>query len=125
MGSVPTSEDTQVPIDTVASNTSCDEAHTLEELEVELMLFDAFDIVGGRGECEHLVDCIGLVSSVIDVRDVPFYARAQLVCLAKSMREAVAEMEAPADFERPIILSGKHTFETQTKHVLAGLAKAR
>ena len=38
---------------------------------------------------------------------------------------AVAEMEAPADFERPIILSGKHTFETQTKHTLAGLAKAR
>ena len=38
---------------------------------------------------------------------------------------AIAEMEAPADFEKPIILSGKHTFETQTKHVLAGLAKAR
>ena len=38
---------------------------------------------------------------------------------------AVAEMETPADFENPIILSGKHTFETQTKHVLAGLAKTR
>jgi hypothetical protein len=38
---------------------------------------------------------------------------------------AVAEMEAPADFEKPVILSGKHTFETQTKHALAGLAKAR
>lgn len=38
---------------------------------------------------------------------------------------AVAEMEAPADFEKPVILSGKHTFETQNKHVLAGLAKAR
>ena len=38
---------------------------------------------------------------------------------------AVAEMESPADFEKPVILSGKHTFETQTKHVLAGLAKAR
>lgn len=38
---------------------------------------------------------------------------------------AVAEMEAPADFEKPVILSGKHTFETQTKHVLAGLARAR
>ena len=38
---------------------------------------------------------------------------------------AVAEMEAPADFEKPIILSGKHTFETQTKHTLAGLAKSR
>lgn len=39
--------------------------------------------------------------------------------------EAIAEMEAPADFEKPVILSGKHTFETQNKHVLAGLAKAR
>ena len=38
---------------------------------------------------------------------------------------AVTEMEAPADFERPIILSGKHTFETQVKHVIAGLAKSR
>ena len=35
---------------------------------------------------------------------------------------AVSEMEAPTDIEHPIILSGKHTFETQTKHVLAGLA---
>ena len=32
------------------------------------------------------------------------------------------EMEAPTDFEKPIILSGKHTFETQTKHAIAGLA---
>jgi len=38
---------------------------------------------------------------------------------------AVTEMETPADFEKPIILSGKHTFETQTKHVLSGLAKSR
>lgn len=36
--------------------------------------------------------------------------------------EAVAELEAPAENEKPIILSGKHTFETQTKHVIAGLA---
>ena len=36
--------------------------------------------------------------------------------------KAVAEMEAPSEAERPIILSGKHTFETQTKHVIAGLA---
>ena len=38
--------------------------------------------------------------------------------------EATAEMEAPADFERPIILSGKHTFETQTRHAVTGLADA-
>ncbi len=36
--------------------------------------------------------------------------------------EAVATLEAPTDVEKPLILSGKHTFDTQTKHVLAGLA---
>ena len=36
--------------------------------------------------------------------------------------KAVEVMEAPTEAERPIILSGKHTFETQTKHVIAGLA---
>lgn len=35
---------------------------------------------------------------------------------------AVAEIEAPGENERAIILSGKHTFETQAKHVVAGLA---
>lgn len=36
--------------------------------------------------------------------------------------KAVAEMEAPNENEHAIILSGKHTFETQSKHVVAGLA---
>ncbi len=36
--------------------------------------------------------------------------------------DATAKLEAPSEAEKPIILSGKHTFETQTKHVLAGLA---
>jgi gluconate kinase len=34
----------------------------------------------------------------------------------------VDAMEAPAEHENAIILSGKHTFETQTRHILAGLA---
>lgn len=37
---------------------------------------------------------------------------------------AVAELEAPTDVEKPLILSGKHTFDTQSRHVLAGLADA-
>ena len=36
--------------------------------------------------------------------------------------DAVASIEAPTESERPIILSGKHTFDTQSRHVLAGLA---
>ncbi len=38
--------------------------------------------------------------------------------------EAIEKLEAPTNVEAPIILSGKHTFETQTKHVLSGLADA-
>ena len=45
------------------------------------------------------------------------------VSKAKEIYEkAVSELEAPEESERPIILSGKHTFETQTKHVISGLA---
>lgn len=40
----------------------------------------------------------------------------------QSFDAATAEMEAPVDFEKPIILSGKHTFETQTRHAITGLA---
>lgn len=50
-------------------------------------------------------------------------SRYKNVAKAKEVYEkAVGEMEAPTDFEKPIILSGKHTFETQTKHVITGLA---
>ncbi|MDO4741986.1 MAG: AAA family ATPase [Candidatus Saccharibacteria bacterium] len=37
---------------------------------------------------------------------------------------SLKKLENPTDFEKPIILSGKHTFETQSKHVLSGLANA-
>lgn len=40
----------------------------------------------------------------------------------EAYEKAVSEIEAPTDTEKPIILSGKHTFETQTKHVITGLA---
>ena len=45
------------------------------------------------------------------------------VSKAKDFYEkAIATMEAPNENEHAIILSGKHTFETQAKHVVAGLA---
>lgn len=50
-------------------------------------------------------------------------ARYRSVSKARQIYDkAVSEIEAPAENEHPIILSGKHTFETQTKHVIAGLA---
>jgi len=51
--------------------------------------------------------------------------RYKSVTKAKTMYDTMIEhLEAPAEFERPIILSGKHTFDTQSKHVVAGLADA-
>lgn len=51
--------------------------------------------------------------------------RYKSVTKARDMYDTLVEdLEAPTDLENPIILSGKHTFETQTKHVLAGLAEA-
>ncbi len=50
--------------------------------------------------------------------------RLRSVAKAKELYEnAISAMEAPTDLEKPIILSGKHTFETQTKHVIKGLAE--
>lgn len=50
-------------------------------------------------------------------------ARHRSLSKAKEVYEAaVAGMEAPTELEHPIILSGKHTFETQSKHVITGLA---
>lgn len=36
--------------------------------------------------------------------------------------ESVKNLEAPSESESPIVISGKHTFETQLRHVLRGLA---
>ena len=42
---------------------------------------------------------------------------------AKDVYNKKVEMlEAPTELEHPVILSGKHTFETQTRHVLSSLA---
>ena len=49
-------------------------------------------------------------------------AKYKNISKAKKVLDSAEELEAPADHENPIILSGKHTFETQSKHVLAGLA---
>jgi predicted kinase len=54
--------------------------------------------------------------------------KARLKMKTKSVARAKEEydtrirvMEAPAEIEKPVILSGKHTFETQLSHVLSQL----
>lgn len=50
-------------------------------------------------------------------------AKYRSVAKAKEVYDStVPRLEAPSEIEAPVILSGKHTFETQLKHILAALS---
>lgn len=82
-----------------------------------------------REEMRRILMMAGYDTSLIWIQTDLATIRARMKTRYKSVAKAkdayddlMENLEAPADFERPIILSGKHTFETQTKHVLSGLA---
>lgn len=60
-----------------------------------------------------------------DVNTIKSRLKTRLKSVAKAREEydeKISQLEAPAETEDPIVLSGKHTFETQLSHVLARLA---
>ena len=82
-----------------------------------------------RQEMRNLLRAEGYEPSLIWIQTDVTTIRNRLKARYKSVDKAkeiydkeVSNLEAPSELENPIILSGKHTFETQTKHVLAGLA---
>ncbi|MBR3169349.1 ATP-binding protein [Candidatus Saccharibacteria bacterium] len=82
-----------------------------------------------REEMRNLLRTAGYEPSLIWIQTDVTTIRNRLKNRYKSVAKAkevydteVSSLEAPSEFENPIILSGKHTFETQSKHVLAGLA---
>lgn len=61
-----------------------------------------------------------------DINTIKSRLKAKLRSVAKAKEvydEKISIMEAPTDKEKPIILSGKHTFDTQLRHTLAQLSK--
>ena len=83
-----------------------------------------------RDEIRNLLRTVGYDPSLIWIQTDVTTIRNRLKVRYKSVTKAkeiyereVSAMEAPSEMEDPIILSGKHTFETQTRHVLAGLAE--
>ena len=83
-----------------------------------------------REEIRNLLRAAGYEPSLIWIQTDVTTIRNRLKLRYKTVSKAkevyyseVSAMEAPSELEYPIILSGKHTFETQTKHVLAGLAE--
>lgn len=82
-----------------------------------------------RAEMRNALRTAGYEPSLIWVQTDIATIRLRMKTRYKSVSKArtayetsIEEMEAPTDVEHPIILSGKHTFETQTRHILAGLA---
>lgn len=82
-----------------------------------------------REEIKRLLINEGYNPSLIwiqtDVNTIKSRLKARLKSVAKAKEEydtKIAELEAPAETEKPIVLSGKHTFETQLSHVLSQLA---
>lgn len=93
------------------------------------MLEGELDTEKDRTEVRNLLRKMGYEPSLIWVQTDVVTIRNRMkeryksVAKAKTMYDTFIEhLEAPAEFEKPIILSGKHTFETQTRHVVAGLA---
>ena len=94
-----------------------------------VLIEGAIDTESERTAMRNLARKYGYEPALIWVQTDVATIRQRLKMQYKSLSKAksaydlaVTEMEAPTDVERPIILSGKHTFETQTRHVIAGLA---
>lgn len=94
-----------------------------------LILEGGIDTENERSEMRNLMRKNGYEPALIWVQTDVATIRSRLKMRFRSVSKAkqyfdtaTAEMEAPIDFEKPIILSGKHTFETQTRHAITGLA---
>ena len=81
-----------------------------------------------RDAVRNLLKSCGYNPALIWIQTDVNTIKARLKSRMRSVKKAkeeyetrISEMEAPSDSERPIILSGKHTFETQLSHVLSQL----
>ena len=82
-----------------------------------------------RDAVRHLLKSCGYNPALVWIQTDVNTIKARLKTRTRSVKKAkeeyetrISEMEAPSDAEHPIILSGKHTFETQLSHVLSQLA---
>ncbi|MBQ3261307.1 AAA family ATPase [Candidatus Saccharibacteria bacterium] len=100
-------------------------AHTKSTLVIEGIL----DTEKERTEVRNVLRRAGYNPSLVwiqtDVNTIRQRLRLKNRSAAKAKKEyetRIEKMEAPSEIEAPIVLSGKHTFETQLRHVLTQLA---
>ncbi len=102
----------------------------LAQTGANIIIEGGLDTVAERDEIKKLFRSRGYTPSLVwiqtDVSTIKSRLKTRLKSVAKA-KEAydakVAILEAPSEEEHPIVLSGKHTFETQLKAVLSQLAE--
>jgi len=91
-----------------------------------LVVEGGLDTEQDRNEIRRILRNAGYVPTLVWIQTDIGTIRARLKNRLHSVTKAKAAydekidlLEAPSDFESPIVLSGKHTFETQLRHVLS------
>lgn len=102
----------------------------LARTQQNLLIEGGLETKKARNEIKNLFRSAGYHPSIVWIQTDSATIRARLksrhrsIATAKDAYEtALANFEPPTKLEHPIIISGKHTFETQTRHVLTGLAQ--
>ncbi|MBQ6396356.1 AAA family ATPase [Candidatus Saccharibacteria bacterium] len=96
---------------------------------VTLVIEGVLDTEQERTEIRNVLRRAGYNPSLVwiqtDVQTIRQRLKLKNRSAAKAKQEydsRIEGMEAPSEIEAPIVLSGKHTFETQLRHVLTQLA---
>lgn len=94
-----------------------------------LILEGGLDTEADRKILRKLFKNSGYESALVWIQTDVNTIKSRLKLKLKSTNQAketyesrVKDMEAPSDYEKPIILSGKHTFESQLSQVLSQIA---
>ena len=94
-----------------------------------IIIEGGLDTEAEREELKRLFRARGYTPSLVwiqtDVNTIKARLKTRLKSVARAREEydkKIALLEAPAEQEKPIVLSGKHTFETQLTQVLSQLA---
>ena len=101
----------------------------LAKTNVTLVIEGILDTERERTEVRNVLRRAGYNPSLVWIQTDVNTIRQRLKLKNRSATKAkqeyetrIGRMEAPSEVEAPIVLSGKHTFETQLRHVLTQLA---
>ena len=101
----------------------------LAKTNVTLVIEGILDTERERTEVRNILRREGYNPSLVWIQTDVDTIRQRLKIKNRSATKAkqeyetrIGRMEAPSEVEAPIVLSGKHTFETQLRHVLTQLA---